>query len=155
MKFRAIPESIKETYELDMRCIAHIHDLHKQLESTSNHCLTRNDSSQDGNNQTEVKASWWNSIEERVCVCSSSSILSDVCSLANIGEQQRRERQAQPGELNSSLAESSQVCEQSFNSSESKKQTSEGSPALFSIAYQVLPREIWAESLQNAVIELG
>lgn len=131
------------------------HDLGQQLEACSDHGLTSNNSSQNCNNKTEVKCSRRDSVEERVRIGSSSSILGDVGCLANVCKKQTGEGEAQPRQLNSSLAESSQIRKQSFNSSESKQKSTKRSPSLFLVAHKVHAREVGTEGLENGMVIFG
>lgn len=79
--------------------------------------------------------------------------LGDIGSLPNIRKQQARKGEEQPRNLNSSFAERSQICEESFNSRESQQKASKCSPTLFPISHEVSPCEIRTEGFQDGVIE--
>lgn len=79
-------------------------------------------------------------------------MFTDVCCLATVRKQKTRISVAQPAELNCMAAEGTNVSEEGFNPSESKKYTAQAPPAMVFVAYQVFESIVRVESFQYRVV---
>ena len=71
----------------------------------------------------------------------------DICSLATVCKQETRICIAQPTELDSVTAESTNISEEGFDSSEGKKDTTEAPPAMVLVTYEIFESVVRIESL--------
>lgn len=121
------------------------------LKDCCNHSLRGNNGRENCHNQARIQHAGRNSIVEWIGV--RIRMHADVCSLANVRQQEAGITVRQPTDLDSSHAEGTKVGEQGFYTSEGKKYTAEHPPSSRLLLDEEVDSEVRRESLQHRVIE--
>ncbi len=103
----------------------------------------------------EVEGARGHGVEEGVGESRPGLIERDEGRLADVGKDEARERQAEPGELDGALAESAEVGEQGLHAGEGEQEAAEALPAVVAVADQVLEGEVGTEGLEDGIVVDG
>jgi hypothetical protein len=79
-------------------------------------------------------------------------MFANVCCLSAVCEEETRIRISKPTDLHRSTTEGANICKERFNTSETKQNASQASPAVVLIANEVIKSVVWIEALQHQVV---
>lgn len=94
-------ESLARMNHLNMWEVTHPHNLREELERACNHRLGGHNCCQDGYDERRKEHSRWDTFKKGVTVSKPGGIRAYEGSLSDIGQEETREGEAEPRELNS------------------------------------------------------
>jgi len=111
-------ESLGSVDDLELRKVRQFHDLRQKLKTGCDNSLRCDDCGEDADDKSIDQCAWRASLVNGIRVCLRMD--ADVCSLSNVCQKETREAETEPAESDGPRAESTQVGEESFHTSEGK-----------------------------------
>jgi len=140
-------ESFGSVDDFELGKVRKLHDLRQKLETGGNDGLRSNNSGEDTDDQGVDQCAWRASIVDRVGVC--LRVDADVCSLADVGQEETWQAETEPTESDSSCAECAQISKERFHTSEGEQDTTQSVPTLLFVSDQVFEGEARVEGLKD------